>query len=694
MIHIDFETRSSVDLRKTGVYRYAEDQSTDVWCVAYAVDNNTVKLWFPHDGPGMPNVLKTAIDEGLTFHAWNANFERTMWRYILGPRYGWPEPRLEQWRCTMVQSLAMSLPGSLAAAAPAIGLDITKDMQGKDLMMRMARPRKVDKDGTVTWWNEAERLERLGAYCVQDVEVERAIHARLTPLTQSEQELYFLDQRINDKGLYVDGPLCHAAKSIAAQAAARFNNAMGEVTDWSVRACSNVGDIVAFCRAQGVEVDSIRKDKLPALLARKDLPTAVRDALELRQDAAKASVTKIDSALAGRSADGRAKGLFFFNGATTGRWAGRRLQPQNLLRPAKGADVEQIITDVLSGSLDYVEMLHGNALTALGNCIRGIVSAAPGRRLFAADLANIESRVLAWLAGEQWKLDTFVRNDADGNTPDVYEVGYARSFGVDPDSVDEHQRLIGKVQELALGFGGGVGAFEAMGHAYRIDIGQSYDMLREMQPEFARLAEAAYEERGKQSNVGKPTWVSAEIVKLSWRASNPKIVEMWRELEDAALRSLAEPGECVHSGRVCFLKQGSFLWVQLPSGRPLCYPFPRLSDKTMPWLDRNGKPAVKSTFTYKAEINRQWVDSYAYGGLWAENITQATARDILADAMRRLDAAGYPIVLHAHDEIVAEVLPGFGSLEEFCSLMSAGSFWAEGCPIAVEGWAGERYRKK
>lgn len=690
VLHWDIESRSVVDLRKTGVHVYSESPTTDVWLASLAVDDEPVELWFP--GQPCPDLFKQAVDESWLVASWNCAFERIMLQNVIAPRYGWPQPKLENWRCVMAQALAMSLPGSLANAAPAIGLDVTKDLQGQALMMRMARPRKVNEDGSLVWWSEPERLDRLAAYCIQDTEVERAIYRRLTPLTADEQKLYFLDQQICDRGVYVDAALCRAAKTIVSQATSRLNEEMKEATGSVVNACSNVAQLAAFCREQGVDVDSLRKDKVAALLARNDLPDAVRDALELRQDAAKASVKKIDSALAGRSADGRAKGLFFFNGATTGRWAGRRLQPQNLQRPAKGTNVDQIVTDVLSGSIELVEMLHGNALAAIGNAIRGIVAAAPGRQLMAADLSNIESRVLAWLAGEQWKLDTFIANDA-GTGPDTYKVGYARAFGVGLESVDDYQRLVGKVMELALGFGGGVGAFISMGRLYNVDIGQSCDMLRETQPELWAQAAKAFADRGKRSGIAEATWVAAEIVKLGWRAANPKIVEMWRALEDAAIQALNNPGERIFCGRLCFLKRGSFLWVQLPSGRPLCYPFPRLVEKEMPWLDKHGKPVVKTTFVYKTEINRQFVDSYAYGGLWAENVTQATARDILAAAMNRIDAAGYPIALHAHDEIVAEVPKGFGSLEEFCSLMSLVPPWADGCPIAAVGWVGERYRK-
>ncbi len=693
-VHIDFETRSAVDLNKAGVHAYAESPTTDVWCAAYSIDDGPIELWFPGRSY-YPRAIHHAAAYGATFVAWNAAFDRIVWEYILGPRYGWPVPKLEQWRCSMAAALAMGFPAALARAAPAAGLDITKDAKGAGLMKRMMRPRSANVfiDGSVesyVWWDEPEKLEQLGAYCVQDVEVERQIYKRLVPLTADEQEMWVLDQRINDRGLHVDLELCNAAKAIVTTAASRLNADMVEATEGLVQTCSNIGALSRFCAENGVEVDSLRKDKVTTLLTRTDLPDSVRDALELRQDAAKASVKKIDSALAGRSSDGRAKGLFSFNGAGTGRWAGRRFQPQNLQRPAKGVDVDQIIADTLSGDYDVVEMFHGAPLAAIGNAIRGIVAAAPGNRLIAADYSNIEGRVLAWLAGEQWKLDAFAAFDA-GTGEDLYRVAYGRSFGIPPDTVDSNQRQIGKTMELALGYQGGVVAFQSMARIYGVDIGQSYEMLCAGDMTAAKTAAEAYETRGKGSGIGRESWIAAEIV--VWRGAHPNVTKFWYDLNDAAVAALDRPGEKVMCGPLCFLKAGSFMWLRLPSGRPLCYPYPRLSEKVMPWKDKHGKPATKLTFTFKAEVKRQWVDSYAYGGLWAENVTQAAARDLLAEAMKRLEAAGYPIVSHAHDEAVAEVPQGFGSVEAFCSVMTQVPAWAEGCPIAAAGWAGDRYRK-
>lgn len=685
-VHLDIESRSAVDLRRTGVYRYAEDASTDIWCVCFSIDDGPIELWVP--GQDCPPVIHEAAGGGLLFYAHNANFERVMTRHILAPKYGWPEPRLEQWRCTMVMALAMGFPAALERLAPALGLDITKDAQGAGVMMRLARPRKIEDDGRIVWWEDEERKQRLYEYCKTDVEVERAVHKRLCPLTASEQELWFLDQKWNDRGLYIDAKLCNAAKTIVSAAAKRLNANMVEATDGLVQSCSNIGQLSNFLSSNGVEMDSLRRDKVATLLTRRDLPDAVRDALELRQDAAKASVKKVDAALAGCSADGRAKGLFFFNGATTGRWAGRRVQPQNLARPAYGVDVDELIGDILTGDYDVVNMLHGAPLAAIGNAIRGIVAAAPGNELIAADFSNIESRVLAWLAGEQHALDKFHAG------LDVYKVAYGSAFGIAPEAVNSDQRQIGKVIVLALGFGGGVGAFLSAAKLYQVDIGRSYGLLRETAPEIAKRAEETYDQRGKAGDTPRETWIAAEIVKLGWRDAHPNIVKFWDDLNEGALKALDNPNEKVPVGNLCFLKRGSFMWLQLPSGRPLCYPYPRLSEREMPWKDnRTGKPATRMTFTYRTEINRQWVDSHAYGGLWAENVTQATARDLLAEAMKRLEHRGFPIVSHAHDEAVAEVPAGLHTVETFCGIMSEVPRWATGLPIAAAGWRGPRYRK-
>lgn len=694
-LHIDFETRSAVDLKKTGVHVYAEDPTTDVWCAAYAVDEGEVRLWAPPGNePGRvicPGAIQRAVRDGWTIVAHNANFEIAIWTHILGPRYGWPIPKLEQWRCTMAMALAMSLPGSLDQASQALGVPVQKDMAGHALMMRMARPRKILPDGRCEWWTEPERLHALYEYCRTDVEVERQLEKRLVALRPSEQQLWWLDQEINARGVMVDDELCLAAKKIVADAAQRLNEEMRHVTDGRVTRCSNVGELSAFLRLRGVETESLAKDQLSILLARDDLPDDVRRALELRQEAAKASVAKIDALLNGKSADGRARGLLQYHAASTGRWGGRRFQPQNIRRPLLD-DVDDAIEDVRRGCFATIAMLYDRPLDVVADCLRGMIRAAPGCKLVAADFANIEGRVLAWLAGETWKLDAYRAYDA-GSGPDLYKVAYGRSFGISPEKVGKSERQVGKVMELALGYQGGPGAFQTMARGYGVDIGESYEQLAAL-PEFEQ-AEDGWNSRGKTTGMKRERWIAAEIVKLLWRDAHPMIQRFWWDLEAGALDAIRSPGEVVRVGPVAFRKAGSFLWLRLPSGRALCYPYPSIKPKEMPWNDDRGRPVKKDSFAYRGvdSVTRKWGEHFAYGGLLAENVTQAVARDVMAEAMVRLEAAGYPVVLTVHDEIVSEVPESFGSVAEFERLMVAPAPWMEGLPIAAEGWEGARYRK-
>lgn len=693
-LHVDLETRSAVDLKSTGVYVYAEDPTTDVWCAAFAVDDEPVQLWTP-DMPCPPEIVQAVI-EGWPIVAHNANFEIALWGGVLGPRYGWPIPDITRWRCTMAMALAMSLPGSLDNAAAALGLDTRKDVKGYGVMMRMAKPRKVHADGTIEWWTDPERMQQLYDYCKQDTEVERELEKRLMPLSPAELDLWHLDQTINSRGVYVDEALCNAAKAIVKGTRARLDEQMKHVTDYAVTACTNATQLASWVRSKGFEADSIAKDKIEILLARDDLTDDVRQALILRREAAKASVAKIDSLLAGMQRDKRSRGLLQYHAASTGRWGGRRFQPQNIKRP-KVKDVDMAIEVVMSGDLEFVDMVYGEPLSVVGDCLRGMIRAAPGNKIIAADFANIEGRVLAWLAGEEWKLQAFRDFDA-GVGPDLYKVAYGRSFGVDPASIgkDDPERQIGKVMELALGYQGGPGAFQTMAKGYGVDIGLSYDRVTEQAgPAIAGKAAATWHQRGKSSGMTETRWRAAEVVKMLWREAHPNVTRLWWDLDAAGVEAVRNPGLVINCGPVRLVKKGSFLWLRLPSGRALSYPYPRLAMKDMPWDDDEGKPARREVFSYKGvdSYTRKWTDCYAYGGLWAENVTQAVARDIMADAMKRLEAAGYPIILSVHDEVVCEVPEAFGDVETFCGVMTEPPAWAKGLPIAAEGFESIRYRK-
>ena len=657
-LHIDFETRSTVDLRRAGVYRYAEDPMTDVWCAAYAVDDGPVKLWTPGDAVPAAVDQLTLLRNKWEVVAHNANFERAIWQHILLPRYGWFPPKLTQWRCTMAQALAMSLPASLENAAAAAGLDTGKDMGGRRLMLQMAqprRPRKSEDPNALLWWDDEERKQRLYAYCKQDVEVERKLDKKLLKLTDTEQKLWRLDQVINDRGVFVDVKLCEAALKVVNEATRWLNDELREITDGAVSAATNVGQLHAWLRTKhNMQLASLDKEAIEAQLIRKDLPAPVRRALEIRRDCAKTSVKKIDALLAGRSKDGRARGLLQYHAASTGRWAGRRFQPQNIKRPEL-ENVDQAIDLVATGSASIVDATYDlSPLAVVGDCLRGMVRAPSGRKIVAGDYANIEGRILAWLAGEEWKLDAFERYD-EGKGPDLYKLAYARSFGVKPDDVDKERRQVGKVMELALGYQGGVGAFQTMASNYGVEVSDD----------------------------------RAEELKVAWREAHPKTEAFWYTLEKAAMNAVRNQGRTSYVNHVAFRRVGAFLYLRLPSGRTLCYPYPAIVPKATPWGEMRDAVKYKGVNSY----TRQWDDCYAYGGLWAENVTQAVARDILAEGMIRLEKAGYPIILTVHDEIVCEVPSAFGSVSAFETIICEIPEWADGLPIAAEAWEGERYRK-
>lgn len=696
VLHIDFETRSTVDLKKTGVHVYAEDSTTDIWCAAYAFDDGPVHLWTPgQDFPDVPADIADHVSAGGALWAHNAAFERVIWRHILTPQYGWPLPRTDQWRCTMAAGLAMALPASLDDMAAALGLDVAKDRAGRALMLQMARPRKREADGSLVWWDDPDKLDRLHSYCRNDVIVERAIHARLLNLTDVEQTLWWLDQEINDRGLQVDEVLCNAALKVVEKATVKLNTAMHAVTEGAVTACSAVAQLTAWLAAQGVPTDTIKKGAVEELLARQDLPSQVREALELRQEAGKASVAKIRALLAGRSRDGRARGLVQYHAAKTGRWGGRRFQPQNLVRTDEDFPVPFAVQAILTGSDRVVDSLVGPPLDAVSQCIRGMVRAAPGHDLISVDFSNIEGRVLAWLAGEEWKLDAFREFDA-GRAPDLYIQSYAKAFGVPLFDKKDPRRQVGKVMELASGYQGGHGAYLKMGAT-----GAKLKALVAA----ARAAtsdtrwEHAAELYDKRWGLSRDEWTGLRVVIDNWRRSHSQIVNFWYGLESAAIEAVLWPGSVVGCGKVRFRKAGISLWMQLPSGRCLSYPYPKVMRVKTAWGGEKDALTFKTAPTVSTKIvpeegnSNRWARASTYGGSLAENATQAAARDLLRDAIFRAEKQKYPVVMHVHDELVCEVPKGFGSVDELARIAAELPAWAGGCPVAAAGWRGERYRK-
>ena len=692
ILHIDFETFSACELKDAGLDNYAKHPTTGVHCMAWAFDDEPVHV---SDTDEMNVGVLWRIDEhvknGGLVYAHNAAFELAIWNNVCVPKYGWPELKPEQCRCTMAMAYAMSLPGSLEKAAIALDVGIAKDMKGARVMMQLAKPKEwrkpapgesvwVNAEGlTPVFWtpeDAPEKFQQLYDYCKQDVEVERALHQRMMELSDDEQKLWTLDYKINQRGIQIDIPAVDAAIKLVETEKARLNARMLQVTGGVVGSCTEVQLLVKWIRSQGVAITGLAKaDVLDSLSG--DLPPAVRAALELRKEAAKSSTAKLVAMKERASSDGRVRGTMQYHGASTGRWAGRGIQVQNFPRPRRGVKPKHI-ADIFAhlGDRDYIDMMYGPVLDAVSDGLRGMLVAGPGSELVAMDFANIEGRVLAWLAGEQWKLDAFSAFDA-GVGPDIYKLTYSKSFNKPVGEVnDDNERQVGKVEELAFGFGGGVGAGQNMARIYGV----------------------------------RATDEQVDSWKRLWREAHPRIVRYWYDLESAAINA-CEFGVVCRSGpanrQVAFKTGGSFLWCRLPSGRVICYPYPKVLEVNTPWGEK------KTALTFMTELDStqrkkmagklipdpaafgSWVRIPTYGGSLAENVTQAVARDLLAEAMPRLDASGYPIVFHAHDEAVVEI-PSTSDdaiLHRIESLMSQTPSWAAGLPVTAEGWRARRYRK-
>jgi len=438
-VSIDFETRSAVDLRKTGVYKYAADPSTDIWCMAYKAPwSDDVLVWQP--GDERDTYLEDWIMAGGLLSAWNANFERTIWNEIMVSRYQWPATRIKQWRCTMAQASAMGLPRSLGQAAAVLGVEEQKDKTGAALMLRMARPRKVNADGSYTWWNTKDKVDALVAYCRQDVRTELSVAEVLNEMPDSERRLYQLDQRINDRGVKVDRDLIERVSKLANSASENIDAEIKRLTNGQVKAATNAMDLTAWLRGYELNVTSVDKQTVARMLSIEGLHPIIKQVLKLRQDGAKSSTAKYDAMLNAADADDRMRGLLMYHGAATGRWSGKLVQPQNFPRPQKKQDELDAIIAKLKADEDVSE--HGAGTVIASDLLRSMLIAEDGHRLMFADYSAIEARVLAWMAGQNDLVETFRKGG------DVYKDMASAIYNKAVDAISDDERQVGKMAIL------------------------------------------------------------------------------------------------------------------------------------------------------------------------------------------------------------------------------------------------------
>ncbi len=650
-LSIDLETYSSVDLGKSSVYRYVESPDFDILLFGYCVDGCPVQVVDLAQGEQIPpEIIDALSDERVHKWAFNANFERVClseWlrrnSYPLhnehystpdDPCMGYLDP--VGWHCTMVWSAYLGLPLSLKDAGFALGLDKQKLTEGKDLIKYFCVP---GKDGQRHLPVDApDKWSTFKAYNLRDVETEMGIQERLRkyPVPDAVWNQYHLDQQINDRGIAVDMALVHSAISIDERSREELTAKLKELT--MLENPNSVQQMKDWLAENGLETETLGKKQVTELL--KTAPEPLRSVLVLRQQLAKSSVKKYQAMEATVCADGRVRGCFQFYGARTGRWAGRNIQLQNLPQN-KMPDLEQARAIVRAGDYDGVRMLYDSTPDVLSQLIRTAFVPRSGHTFFVADFSAIEARVIAWLAGEDWRQRVF----ADGK--DIYCASASQMFGVpvEKHGINGHLRQKGKIAELALGYGGSVGALKAMGAL----------------------------EMGLQEEELKPL-VDA------WRTANPMIVNLWWAVDDAVMTVIRMKSSTETHG-IRFTCQSGMLFITLPSGRQLSYVKPRIGENQF------GSPAATYMGTNAA---RQWDRLESYGPKFVENIVQAISRDVLCYAMQTLRCCS--IVAHVHDELIIEVDPRM-SLEAVCEQMGRTPPWAPGLQLRADGYATDFYKK-
>lgn len=641
-LSIDIETFSDVDLIKCGVYHYADSTNFTILLFAYSVDNGEIHIIDLASGETLPEEIIDAIKSDTVIKtAFNAQFERVCLSKHLGILL---DP--SSWYCTAVQAAELSLPSSLADVGAALGLERQKMTEGKDLIKYFCVPCKPTKsNGGRTRnmpWDAPEKWTLFKEYCKRDVDVERQIAEKLKkyPLSKSEHALYVLDQNINDRGVLVDLELARqAVKLNSIQTAVATEQAY---TLTGLENPNSVAQLKAWLIENGVEIDSLSKKAVAALADETD--GDIQEMLHLRLLMSKTSVKKYEAVMRSVCKDNRVRGMMRFCGASrTGRWSGQILQVQNL--PQNHLPDLTLARDIVKdGDFEMLDMAFGNVPNVLSELIRTVLIPKSKYRFIVADFSAIEARVLSWLAGEQWRLDTF-RNGGD-----IYCASASRMFRVpvEKHGVNGHLRQKGKQAELGCGYAGGVGALKNMG---AVELGIPEEEL--------------------------PTIVN------NWRNANPHIVKLWTEVGNAAMKAIKEK-TIVTLGKLVFMYERGILFIRLPSGRRLSYIKPRIG------TNRFGGDSI----TYMGVgASKKWERLETFGGKLVENIVQAIARDLLASAMMNVANAGYNIVFHVHDEIIAEVPDGQGSVDEMCKLMSINPDWADGIPLSADGYECEYYRK-
>ena len=693
----DLETFSERDLKTYGTHAYAEKAEILLW--AYALEDEPVRVWDVTADRNPPAALLAILQRPATRHVWHNGgmFDRSVMKHAQPALHAMiPEAA---WFDTMVQAYTHALPGALDILCDVMNvpLDQRKLKTGKTFIQLFCKPRPKNQAlRRATRHTHPTEWAQFVEYAGQDIEAMRVIYRKMPTWNYSGEEfdLWLLDQRINQRGVLVDRELAQAAVTAVDRAKKSLAARTVELTDGAVESATKRDKLLAHLLAEyGVELPDLQASTLERRIEDQALPWALRELLAIRLQASTSSTSKYKRLINGASADGRLRGLLQFAGAgRTRRWAGRLWQPQNLPRPKIGTLRDEALQDEIDFGIDAIkagaaDLVYDNVMEVASAAIRGCIVAPPGKKLVVADLANIEGRVAAWLAGESWKLQAFRDYDA-GVGHDLYKVAYAKAFGVRPEDVDKTMRQIGKVMELMLAYQGGVGAFLTGALTYGFDIEQMAEdaypgLPDDLRDEAKGMYDWTVRKRRSTFGLSERAFIVCDTFKRAWRGGHKGIEALWGMLEESAIRATRNPGTTIDCGRFRVRRDGAWLRIRMPSGRFLCYPSPQ--------VDENGK------FSYMGvnQYSRKWTRLHSYGGKLFENACQSLARDILAHNMPAVEAAGYQIVLTVHDETITEApdSPEFNAAH-LASLMATPPEWAPDIPLAAAGFEALRYRKE
>jgi DNA polymerase len=732
-LHFDIETFSECDLKECGVYKYAEHPSTEMLCMTYRFGDGPVTLWIPDltaealrpqlverltakfgDGAKDITILiqcetpddiyehiipdeTTDMGRGQT-RAHNHQFERVVMNGSAGRKLGFPRIEIEQTVCTAAKAASHGIPRALGDACKATGA-YPKDDLGKIDMLMISKPRRHKTEPRWTPTNAPDKFLNVYVYNVDDVLAESSLDTKIPELDADEQDIYELDQYINERGVLVDLPRVADAQFLVDEYKQQLEAQCIKMTcngwddeDQGIKPTQHE-KIANWIRENGwPNLADLQAETVKQLVQRDDVPDNIKTMLKLYSTYGMKAVSKFETLPAMACADSALHGLFLYHAANTGRWSSLGVQLHNMFRGAldEHDDPAVAIEAFEQRSLDLIRMMYPglDPMKVLASCVRGMLISRPGYDLIANDFAGIESRVNAWLFDEQWKLDAFTAYD-EGTGPDLYKVAYARAFQILIDRVTKKQRQLGKVMELALGYEGGVGAFVTMVAAYGIDLDDMAAQVLPILPEdVVESAEWLWKKQGQKLGVSHDVFIACDGLKQLWRAAHPGIVQGWKDLREAAEQAVQHPGTAfkIPNGKIIFkvVKYGEHQWLcmRLPSGRKLWYFSPR-------WDADENQLRYMGIDTY----TRQYTETSTYGGKLCENAVQAISRDLLVHAMLGCEDKGYKIIMTVHDEIVSEVPQGWGSVEEMRAIMRKLPAWAKGLPVDVAGGRMHRYSK-